>query len=117
MIFRNLDADGDWCFGKGKNDYVRDVEAIGLNIKTRIYSWLNDCFFDMTAGIDWAARLGDKNQKGLLDSDLKRIILSSEGVTGLESFSSQIVGRKYSASFSIFTTFSKSYKTQIQIGG
>ncbi len=116
MIFRNLDENGDWLFGKGKNDFLRDVSAIGMNIRTRIYSWLNDCFFDMPAGIDWNNRLGTKGQKALLDADLKRIILSSEGVTGLESFSSNVINRQYTADFSVFTTFSTSYKSKITLG-
>lgn len=116
MIFRNLDADGDWTFGRGKNDFLREQDAIGLNIKTRIMSWLNDCFFAMNEGIDWATRIGSKNQKDLLDADLKRVILSSENVTGLLSFESSVLNRKYTADFSVETVFSKSYTDKITIG-
>jgi hypothetical protein len=109
MIFRGLDSDGDWSFGHGKADYLDSNDAIALNIKTRIYSWLNDCFFDLSAGIDWMNRLGNKNQKLLLDSDLQRIIIESYGVTGITSFSSELIGRNYSASYEIQTIYSQSY--------
>ena len=47
MIFRSLDELGDWNFGKGVQDFVSGNDAIALNIKTRIQSWVGDCFFDM----------------------------------------------------------------------
>lgn len=114
MIFRNLDGNFDWTFGNGVANYVSKNAAIGLNIKTRIYSWLKDCFFDQQAGIDWWNRLGSKNQKGLLDADLKRIILQSEGVTGLVSFASVLVGRVYTATYEVSTIYSASYVDSVK---
>lgn len=116
MIFRNLDSDGDWTMGKGLNNYVRLDEAIGLNIKTRIQSWLNDCFFAMDAGIDWANRLGSKDQRGLLEADLRRIILQSEGVTGILAFDTILNGRNFTANYTITTENSTSYQNRIEVG-
>lgn len=116
MIFRALDENHDWTFGKGKADFLKENSAIGLNIKTRVMSWVNDCFFDLTAGIDWNNRLGSKNQKALLDADLKRVILGSENVTGLDSFDSNLIGRKYTANFSVYTIYTTVYRSQITIG-
>lgn len=116
MIFRALDSDNDWKFGRGKSDFLKENSAIGLNIKTRIKSWVNDCFFDMTAGIDWSNRIGSKDQKSLLDADLKRIIITSENVTSLLSFSSTLIGREYTADFSVETIYSSSYQSQITLG-
>lgn len=107
MIFRNLDANGDWTFGQGKQNYVSGNAAIGLNIRTRILSWVGDCFFDLLAGIDWTNRLGSKNQRSLLESDLRRIITTSYGVTGIASFSSQINVRSFTATYSVNTIFGK----------
>lgn len=108
MIFRNLDSNGDWTFGSGQQNYLYGESAIDLNIKTRLYSWLGDCFFALNAGIDWANRLGSKNQKVLLDQDTKRIILQSYGVTGITSFNSSLNPdtRAYSANYIITTIFS-----------
>ena len=116
MIFRNLDSDGDWSFGKGRNDYVSQNQAIGLNIKTRILSWVNDCFFDLNAGIDWLNRLGSKNQRALLELDLRRIILQSDGVTGILTFDSQLIGRNFTANYSVQTIYSQSYTDSITVG-
>lgn len=106
MIFRSLDELGDWNFGKGRQDFTSENDAIGLNIKTRIQSWVGDCFFDMNAGIDWLNRLGSKNQRALLELDLKRIILQSAGVVKLLDFSTDLSGRSFSASYSVQTIYS-----------
>ena len=103
MIFRNIDEDGDWCFGKGAQDMTATNKAIGLNIKTRIQSWVGDCFFDMGAGIDWLNRLGSKNQRALLELDLKRIIMQSDGVVKLLSFDTDLNGRSFIANYSVKT--------------
>ena len=97
MIFRNLDENHDWTFGSGKANYISNNAAIGLNIKTRILSWLGDCFFDEAAGIDWTNRLGSKDQRALLELDLRRIILQSFGVTGIISFDTVVTRRHFVA--------------------
>ena len=117
MIFRSLDANLDWNFGRGKNDYSQDDAAIGLNIQTRILSWVNDCFFDMQAGIDWKTRIGNYSQKELLELDLRRIILKTEGVTGILSFDSNLTERSFSAKYEITTVNSPSYIGNIASGG
>ena len=113
MIIRNLDSAHDWTFGQGTGNYLTGNPAIGLNIETRVLSWLGDCFFDTGAGIDWANRLGSKNQRKLLEADLRRIILQSIGVTGIVTFSTSVVGRAFSASYTINTIFSASYQATI----
>lgn len=116
MIIRNLTSDGDFSFGKGSNDYLRNDAAIGLNIKTRVKSWLNDCFFDQTAGIDWSNRLGSKKQEALLEQDLRRIILQSFGVTSIINFVTITVDRNFRIEYNITTIFSPSFQNSIEIG-
>ena len=116
QTFRNLDAIGDWTFGAGKANYVSLNAAIALNIQTRLYSWLNDCFFDLTAGVDWYNRLGSKNQENLLALDLRRIILTTPGVTGLLNFDIVLNGRQFVATYNITTVYSQSYQNKIILG-
>jgi hypothetical protein len=113
MIFRNLDVNGDWTFGQGKSNYIAQNPAIGLNIKTRLLCWLNDCFFDQKAGVDWKNRLGSKNQRKLLEADLRRIILQSYGVTGILSFQTNLTDRAFSATYTVQTIYSESYTDTI----
>lgn len=116
MIFRSLDENHDWNFGKGKNDYLSENEAIGLNVKTRILSWYKDCFFALFDGIDWYNRLGSKNQRVALENDLRNVILQSEGVTGIVEFSTELIGRNFSASYTINTIYGKGFQNSINVG-
>jgi hypothetical protein len=116
MIFRNLDDDGDWEFGNGKGNYLANADAIALNIKTRILSWVGDCFFNKNSGIDWINRLGSKNQLALLETDLRRIITQSAGVTSLENVAIVVSGRAYKATYTINSVYSKAYVDSVTIG-
>lgn len=114
MIFRELDDSGDWLFGKGSNNFLRGNDAIGLNIKTRLLSWVNDCFFALDAGIDWINRMGLKNQQDLLSTELKSLILKSVGVTGINSLSVDLTGRDFTASYDINTIYTLNYQNQVE---
>lgn len=116
MIFRNLDSEGDWTFGKGLNNYVKNENAVKLNIRTRLYSWLGDCFFAVDEGIDWYNRLGLKNQKELLELDLRTLILQSEGVTGIINFETLLNNRNFTANYTIQTIYSSEFEDDITIG-
>ena len=106
MRIRNIDKQGDWCFGKGNNDYAQDAYSVGLDIKLRLQEWLNDCFFALDKGIDWKRRLGSYNQKLFLDGDIRRIARATNGVLDIVNFNSQVVGRKYTCSFDVYQQYS-----------
>ncbi len=114
MIIRNLDSSHDFTFGSGLANYISSNPAIALNIETRILSWIGDCFFDTGAGIDWANRLGSKNQQKILQADLQRIILQSYGVTGIMNFGIIIVNRAFTATYTINTIFSSGYTNTVK---
>lgn len=114
MRFRQLDSEGDWTFGAGQNNYAQENDAVSLNVRTRIMSWVGDCFFDLAAGIDWINRLGSKNQRELLELDLRTIILQTEGVTGINSLSTNLDGRNFKATYDIQTIYSQSYIDTIE---
>ena len=61
LIVRALDANGDWLFGKGTEDYKTGLSAIAQSIQTGLYSFLGDCFFSLSSGIDWWNLLGSKD--------------------------------------------------------
>lgn len=61
MIVRSIDLNNDFDFGQGRNNYKRDIYAVAQNIKTRLQSFLGDCFFDPRHGVDWFTLLGGKN--------------------------------------------------------
>ncbi len=110
MIFRQLTPDGDWLFGKGINDFAFDEEAIGLNIKTRILSWVGDCFFALADGIDWRSRM-DTGQQDALVEEIKSNILNAFGVVGINSVEAIFNGitRRFRITYSIQTIFTPSF--------
>lgn len=114
MIFRNLDKNGDFTFGKGKNNFVADNEAIKLDIKTRLQEWLGDCFFNMTAGIDYLNRL-DKNERENLEEEIRTVILQTKNVVEIVNFSTSLINRKFKAEYQVRTIFSKAFIDRIEV--
>lgn len=84
MIVRALDADGDWTYGKGRNNYKTGVFAVAQNIQTRLNSFLGDCFFDTVAGIDWFNLLGAKD-KILIQLAVSAVIMNTKNVASIIS--------------------------------
>lgn len=107
MIIRNLDENHDWTFGKGRNNYASGNKCVGLNIQTRILSWLNDCFFAQSEGVDWVNRLGMKGQTDMLEQDIRTIIVQTPDVVQLVDFQFQVVGRVFTAQYTVNTRFSR----------
>lgn len=86
MIVRAIDVNGDWTFGKGKNNYLSGKDALAQLITTRLRSFLGDCFFDTTAGIDWFNILGAKDELAV-DIAVSTVIKNTPGVTALTRLS------------------------------
>lgn len=86
MRVRSIDASNDWNFGKGLNDYYLNNDAITQNIKTRLQSFLGDCFFATNAGLDWFNLLGSKNILAV-QLAVQAAILNTNGVTRIVDFS------------------------------
>lgn len=82
MIVRALDTDGDWIFGKGRNDYLSGNAAVTQSISTRLKMFLGDCFFSLNTGIDWFNLLGAKNELALQLS-VASTILNTKNVVKL----------------------------------
>ena len=106
MIIRNSTPNGDFVFGKGLSDYLTNQDAILHNVKTRLLQWKGDCLYAEAEGVDYNNLL-DVGTKNLLDSDVKRIILQSEGVIKINAFESTLDNdeRAYSGEATITTIF------------
>ena len=105
---RALDSNGDWVFGTGISAYLTGNLEIAQNIKTRLSSFLNDCFFDTTAGVNWLYLLGSKNQAAL-NLAVGAVILNTPNVTGgLElSVTYNAQTRNVSIVYNVTTVYSK----------
>jgi hypothetical protein len=116
MIFRNLDSTGDWVLGYGKSSYVRDEAAIETNIKTRLASWVGNCPWDLTAGVDWINRL-DANQAAQLQLDLSNVIAQSDGVVNVTFVEGVLDGktRNFVVRYKVDTVYSQSFTREVDI--
>ena len=116
MIIRKIDDSGDFTFGKGKENYLKDNAAIAQNIDTRLLSWINDCFFGLQEGLDWSAYF-EKGQKDNLIQAIKSVILSSYGVIGVNSITSDLdAARKLTVTYTIDTIYSQAFTSVINQG-
>src|SRR5580704_8811226 len=100
MIVRALDSNGDWEFGASLNNYLVNNSAVTQNIKTRVSSFLGDCFFDLGAGIDWFTYLAGSKSQLAVQLSVSSVILNTMDVTGILQLSVNLnsVTRAFSVS-------------------
>lgn len=108
MIVRALNSDHDWTFGASLNNYLRSNRAVAQNIETRLLCFLNDCFFDTQAGLDWMTFLGGSKNPLALRLALSATILNTPQVVGIVQLSTNLnhTTRVFSVSYQVQTTFS-----------
>lgn len=80
MSVRAIDNNGDWTFGQGVGNYIKDDAEIAQNVITRLKSFKNDYFLDTEQNIDWINILGTKNNKDLIITEVRRVISETNGV-------------------------------------
>jgi hypothetical protein len=116
VIFRTLDANGDWVFGKGIQDFARGQQAIALNLQTLIQCWVGDCFFSLQTGINWK-RLMNYGQQANLNSALQSLVLRAYGVVSIVSSKIDFSAgsRKFTASYTVNTVYSQQVTNQLTI--
>ena len=111
-MFRSLYAD-DWEFGNGLGSYVTEQQEIGLNIKTRVMSFLGDCFFATNEGIDWWNLL-DYRYQDRLENAVQDVIKNTPGVTAINSVDILIgANRQIRIKYDIQTIYSQSYTEEL----
>jgi hypothetical protein len=119
MIFRNLDSSGDWTFGHGRQDYLTADAAIAMNIRTRLRSFLNDCFWAMQFGIDWWNLLGGKNptaQMGII-LQCRTMLANSYGVIRINNVdaTTDVRTRRLTVSYDVDTIYTRNLRNAVTI--
>jgi hypothetical protein len=110
---RNLDINGDIVFGNGVQDYLVTQQAIALNIKTRLLSFLNNCVWDMAAGIDWLNYLKTPGKEQQIILAVKSIILQSYGVVSVNQVSVNVTGRSLYLSYNANSIFTSNFSAEL----
>ena len=116
MIFRQLDANGDFTWGKGVQNFARGQQAIALNLQTLIQCWVGDCFFALQMGINWKQLMNYGPNAGL-DSALQVLILRAYGVVSMVSATIRhdAQSRNFTASYTVDTVYTKAVTNQLTI--
>lgn len=119
MIHRNLDSSGDWTFGHGRQDMLRDADAIAMNLKTRLRFFRGDCFWRMDFGVDWWNLLGVKSSAaaGNIVLQCRAMIATSYGVVRIDRVSSSTNAqtRALSVQYDVDTVFSRRIRNAVVI--
>lgn len=115
MIFRSLDADGDWNFGAGKNSYATENNAIMFLISTYMKTFLAECFFNRDAGVPWFDLINQRN-KATVVLYLKSIMSEIYGVLNVKELEyTYTTGREFNIKYSIETLYSPVVRGEINI--
>lgn len=104
MIVSGLTGDGDWRFGKGRAVYLRRSDAIQQNVVTRLRSFVNDWFLDVSNGLPWVDMLGTRDQEKRILREIEASVLSTEGVKRIDLLRLVSVDRDRGASIELVAT-------------
>lgn len=107
MIYRALDANGDFTLGR-KNEFLSGVEAVTQAIYTRLWLWQGEWWEDLQSGLPMMQRiLGFRNTKAAADILIRTRIAETEGVLDIISFSSSFdeATRAYSCTAEVNTKY------------
>jgi hypothetical protein len=115
MRYRRLDQNGDYVFGNGQADFLKDTpEAVGQAVMTRLKLWKEEWFLDSEEGTPYLQGVIGKHSEQTRETVMRTRILNTEGVTGITSYESIIdpETRKLNLSVSIDTIYGN---TTIQV--
>lgn len=85
MAVAGIDKSGDWIFGRGFGSYRTKSKEISQNVVTRLRSFTNDWFLDITHGNEWLDIFGSVNNQSRLRLQVSKTIIETEGVVQLKS--------------------------------
>lgn len=119
MKYRSLDLNGDYSFGKNAQNFLTDAQAVAQAIKTRLLLFKGEWWEDTSDGLPvFQNILGvpgtDENLKAI-DLIVQQRILSTKGVSKIDSFSSTYEDRKYTASYVITTDDGETVTSEVSL--
>ena len=122
-MIRAIDSNGDWIYGIGLSAYLTGNAEVAQDIKTRLLSFLGDCFFDAGAGVNWFNFIGSKKQIEL-NLAVSTVILNTTNVIGIKALSVDLnhATRIFSVSYqvqTIYSTYSSTFQYSLNgsVGG
>lgn len=117
MRIRLVDSENDWMFGRGHQNYAKEALSVMYNVKTKLQSWIGDCFFDAFEGIDWQNRIGRYGQGSTLKNEIQQKIVSVPGVLSIDYINISGGREQVTCDYSINTIYSTSMSDVLTIIG
>ena len=108
MRYRKLDTDLDMRFGRGTIDVHRDTpDAVAQSVLTRLQLYRGEWFLDAEEGMPWKTDVLGHHTAPTRDLAVRRRILETEGVTSIDSYSSNFdpSTRRFSVNVTISTVY------------
>ena len=87
MRIRAIDTSGDWTFGHGKQNYKQASDAIAQDVQTKLLEFVNDAFWNPSAGIEWINLMQSKNKQNQIALSCRAVMLKAEGVVRVNQVS------------------------------
>lgn len=83
MIYRALDANGDYTFGGNNNDFVSGTNAVAQAIKTRLRLLKNEWWENLEEGLPLFDKIMGYNTRESAKKQILDRILGTTGVTSI----------------------------------
>jgi len=116
MSVRKLDKNGDWTFGQGLGNYIKNDDEIVQNVTTRLKSFKNDYFLDTEQYIDWLNDLAFKGNEDLIISNIRRVVAETNGILRVNDISIlDNTNRNATININFDTVNNKNLTTQIGV--
>ncbi len=116
MIIRSNTQQNDWMIGQGVGSYKTGEAAIEQNVLTTLLSWVGDCYFNLSFGVDYLNLMGPGQQAALALS-IQIAVLGCFGVVNVNSisFSYSPGARSETINLDMETIYTRSATLSIQI--
>ncbi len=100
-MIRSLTKQHDWTYNK----HFTQLNEVAQNLKTRLLSFKSDWFIDLESHIDWWAILGQRNNEGIIRSEITRVTLATANVNEIINLEIIVNQRKASIKLDVASDF------------
>lgn len=119
MIYRRLDNNNDYSFGRSKQDFVSSSDAVAQAIKTRLLLLYGEWWEDQGSGTPLFQNIlgvsGTQENLEAVDLVVQEVIINTDNVTEISDFTSDYSNRVYSVSCTVNTIFSTSTTIEVSL--
>lgn len=113
MKYRRLDENWDYCFGRGQQNYISDLEAVVQAVKSRLMLLKEEWWEDLEDGLplwqDVIGGSGSEDHRKAVDILIRDRISGTEGVLAVTEYESQYENRRYTFQATVESIYGSFY--------